>query len=247
MKILIIGNGVVGNNMHKLFPDADIHDPAKNIFAAYNFYDIGFICVPTEKKEDGTCDISIVQHVITEFSDRCRVLCIRSTVPPGFTETYKDKCIFQPEYYGGTQHANHNDYDFIILGGSKSLSGLVAEAYKNIYTGSLRILKTDSRTAEVCKYMENSWLALKVTFCNEFYRLAKKLNIDYDELRELWLADPRINRSHTFSYMEHPFYSSHCLNKDIPAIIKAAEFSGIDMQLMKAVMETNENHKNDPG
>jgi len=244
MKIVIIGNGIVGNNMLKLFPNAEVHDPPKNKIAVGHDYDIGFICVPTEKSPDGSCNTSIVERVIDEFWDKCKVLCLRSTVPPGFTERYEDRCIFQPEYYGGTQHANNNDYDFIILGGLLSMAAIVAEAYKEIFTGELKILTTNSRTAELCKYMENSWLATKVTFCNEWYRLAKKLNINYDELRELWLADPRINRSHTFIYGKHPFYDSHCLNKDLPAIIKASE-NVVDLRLLKAVVNINEIHKND--
>lgn len=243
-KAAIFGNGIVGNNMLKLFPFAIVHDPAKGKFInkKTDKFEIGFICVPTDKLEDGSCDTSIVESVIEEFKNNVDVFCIRSTVPPGFTEKYKNKCIFQPEYYGGTQHANNNDYDFIILGGNAQAVGKVAELYKEIYTGSLKILKTDSRTAELCKYMENSWLAMKVTFCNEFYRAAKFYGIDYDELRELFCADPRVNRSHTFVYREHPYYDSHCLNKDIPAIIK---HSGHRMKLMEAVFWINEEFKND--
>ena len=45
-------------------------------------------------------------------------------------------------------------------------------------------LKTTWETAELCKYMENAFLALKVTFCNEFYELAQRFGVDYGELRE---------------------------------------------------------------
>ena len=248
--VLIIGYGVVGKNVHKLFEkqDVQIYDPACVASLSIDMiknkkFDIGFICVPTDKLNDGSCDTSIVQDVIEDFRDCCDVLCIRSTVSPGFTEEFSDICVFQPEYYGGTQHANDNNYDYIILGGKRNLTDKVAEVYKEIYPARLRIFKTTSRTAEIVKYMENSWLAAKVTFCNEFYRLCNTLKVDYDEVREMWLADPRINPSHTFVYRDHPFYKSHCLDKDIPAIIKAAQFSGFDMPLMSAVNAINEKNK----
>ena len=84
----------------------------------------------------------------------------------------------------------------------------------------------DSTTAELAKYMENSWLATKVSFCVQFYQLAEKLGVSYEELREIFILDPRVNPSHTFVYDDHPYWSSHCLDKDVAAIANSekAEF-----------------------
>ena len=233
-KIVIIGYGIVGHNVSKIFPDADIHDPVKQRFADGKRYDFGIICVPTEMAPDGSCNTSVVRKVIELWGGVCETLILRSTVPPGFTEQYQN-IVFQPEYYGATQHANDNNYDFIILGGEEEPRNKAAELYKEIHTGNLRINKTDSTTAEIVKYMENSWLATKVTFCNEFYRIAEAFGRDYDQVREMFLLDPRVNRSHTFVYREHPFYDSHCLNKDIPAIISASKKAGYFPALLETV------------
>jgi UDP-glucose 6-dehydrogenase len=83
--------------------------------------------------------------------------------------------------------------------------------------------------------MENSYLATKVSFCQQFYRVAKQLGISYEELRELFILDPRVNPSHTFIYEDKPYWDSHCLNKDVIAI--AEEY---DMQLLKDVINFNE-------
>ena len=83
--------------------------------------------------------------------------------------------------------------------------------------------------------MENCWIATKVTFCNEFADIAKKFDISYSELRECWIADKRVSPSHTLVYPEQPFYNSHCLNKDIPALIYMCEQEGIETPLIKAV------------
>lgn len=244
-KILIIGYGIVGKNVHKIFPDALVHDPKKGYIVKNSEFDLAFICVPTDMNPDGSCNTDIVESVIKEWKDKVTIFCIRSTVPPGFTEKMNQKAqvIFQPEYYGATQHANNCNYNFVILGGDRTIATRVSEYYKHIYTAELKILITDSRTAELAKYMENAWLATKVIFCNEFFRIAEANGVNYGELRELWLADPRINRSHTFVYYDTPYYNSHCLNKDVPAIIADSEDKGFDATFLRAVVQRNEQFK----
>ena len=241
---LIIGHGVVGKNMHKIFPDARIHDPARGAHAqAGVWYDVAFVCVPTDMLPDGRCDTSIVEEVVREHREHVGVFCIKSTVPPGTTDRIAEEtrasCVFSPEFFGGTQHANGVDYDFVILGGAPRGRAAVAEVYKERMTGAFRIAQTDARTAELVKYAENSFLALKVTFFNEFHRVAQAMRVDSNEFRELLLLDPRIGRSHTFVYEDHPFYDSHCLRKDPPAIVRAAKDAGIEMPLMDSVIRTN--------
>jgi len=247
-KILIIGYGIVGQNIHKIFTDADIYDPDKCEGVLKNItYDFAFICVPTPKKENGECDYSIVEEVIKKH--KVKIFIIKSTIPPGTTELlgskFLKKCVFSPEYYGETVHANDNNYEFVILGGNKINTRKVAELYKNYYTGRLKIFQTDTKTAELCKYMENAFLATKVIFCNEFYRIAERYGIDYNELRELWLADPRINRSHSFVYEKHPYYESKCLDKDLPAILEASKQKNYEPKLLKYVIEINKKFKKD--
>ena len=100
----------------------------------------------------------------------------------------------------------------------------------------------DSTTAELAKYMENSWIATKVSFCVQFYQLAKKLDVSYEELRELFILDPRVNPSHTFVYETHPYWHSHCLDKDVIAIAKSE-----NAELLLDVIRFNEKSKLDCG
>lgn len=250
MKVLIIGFGVVGKNMATVFDEADIFDPMyPDISCNENkYHDIAFVCVPTDMKAMGACDTSIVQKVIHKFSDFVDTFCIRSTIPPGTTERLIHELsfpniVFSPEYFGGTIHANNPNYEFIILGGDNRNTSKVAKAYIDVKHPEFKIYQTTSKTAELCKYMENSWLAMKVTFCNEFYRISKKIGVDYVVLRELFLADPRVNRSHTFVYEKTPYYDSHCLNKDIPALISFSEKMGYNPKLMKQVLASNNDFK----
>jgi UDPglucose 6-dehydrogenase len=249
MKIAIIGHGVVGKNMKKIFNEADIIDPPIGLYPdPLICYDLAFICVPTPPRQDGSCDTSIVEKAI--IANRANVFCIKSTIPPGTTDGLAVKTahalVFSPEFFGATQHANAVDYDFVILGGPRTHTAVVAEAYKAIVPASFRIVKTNAVTAELVKYAENSFLAMKVTFFDEFYRLAENIGIDIDEFREVLLNDPRIGRSHSFTYRDHPWYDSHCLNKDVPAIIQEAARRGVSMPLLRAIVDVNEKHKGRP-
>ncbi len=249
MKILIIGYGVVGKNMNQVFPNADISDPEYPTISIdpdnVKEYNVAFVCVPTDSNEDGNADTKIVKHVIADFAGKVKVFCIRSTIPPGTTEEMQrmfdlPNIVFSPEYFGATIHANDPDYEFIILGGHKPYTSIVADAYIEVTHPNFKIIQTDSRSAELCKYMENSWLAMKVVFCNEFYRIAEKNKVDYNQLRELFLMDPRVDRSHTYVYKDKPYFDSHCLNKDIPAIIADSESKGYKPDLLKQVLKSNE-------
>ena len=86
--------------------------------------------------------------------------------------------------------------------------------------------------------MENSFLATKVSFCQQFWNIANEIGVDYEELRELFVLDPRVNPSHTFVYDDHPYWDSHCLNKDVPAIADA-----YNAELLNAVIAFNEKQK----
>jgi len=258
MTIGIIGYGVVGQNMHKLFPDAYIVDPVIGGGISFNgkdivdkpggrHYDVAFVCVPTDMLPDGSADTRIVKQAVLE--NEADLFVIKSTVPPGTTDQLNERnyglCCFSPEFFGETQHANAVDYDFVILGGSREATDKVAELYKSIKSAVFHIRKTDAKTAELVKYAENCFLATKVTFFNEFFRLCIAAGIDPDEWRELLLLDPRIGRSHSFTYREHPWYASHCLDKDIPALTAWASTIGVPSPMMVAIQLVNAQHKAD--
>ena len=252
MRILIIGYGVVGKNMHKIFQTADVVDPGKGLSFANiaKAYDVGFICVPTEALPNGKADLSVVNQAIGEHEKDCAVLCIKSAVTPGFTQKHIDagtEIVVSPEYFGATQHANAVDYNFVILGGRIDDTIRVALAYQEVKAAGFRIDQTDATTAELVKYMENAWIATKVTFCNEFANIARAFGVHYSVLRELWLNDPRVNPSHTFVYPEAPGWDSHCLNKDVAAIMEASQDAGYLPYFLRGMVAANKVNLADKG
>ena len=247
----VVGKGHVGSCMVELFPDAIVYDKYLEIGKIEDLKkcDFIFICVPTPSDEDGKCNTSEVDSVLSELKEIIlsrAVVIIRSTVPVGYTEIvtalFGMNIVFQPEYYGETyKHpfADPNNRSWITLGGEPYLTEQVANLYQLIFTSDIIIHQTDAKTAELAKYMENCFYATKVTFCNQFYDFAKRIGVDYHKLREAWLFDPRIGSSHTFVYPDNRGYGGSCLPKDLSAMIYQADDLDVNMDLLKIVREIN--------
>ena len=255
MKIGIVGVGHVGTIMSELFESAYLYDEPKQIGTkeSINGCDLVFVCVPTPMGKEGQCDTSLIDYSLGWIE--AGTIVIRSTVPVGYTEKLViqtgKRILFQPEYYGETvAHPFSNPFNrtWITIGGRREYYAPVIRAYEQVFTSELQFKLVDSNTAELAKYMENSFLALKVTFCNEFYDIANAMGVDYTELRETWLMDPRIGRSHTFVYPDNRGFGGACLPKDIMSIVFQCDERGVNSDLLKSVVSKNElikleNHK----
>lgn len=254
MKLGIVGYGVVGKALARLFgheagnPSLHIYDkhvPGMNDTRARDCIqacDLVFVAVPTPESADGRCDVSAVEEVVSWVRPP---MCIKSTIPPGtvdrlVAETGKQIC-FSPEYVGETRWHPWKGIDahgFLIVGGEKNVSDLVVRAYQEYLGPLVRYYLSDAKTTELCKYMENTFLATKVAFVNQFYDLAEAYGVKFTELRELWLADERVGRSHTI-VTEERGYRGRCLPKDMAAILyEAKKFGGAP--LLEAVDRYND-------
>jgi UDPglucose 6-dehydrogenase len=246
--VAIVGYGSVGRAVHALFPDAVIYDEPLGIGsrAAANECRFAFVAVPTPSGDDGACDVSIVEDVVGWLETSYIILL--STVAVGTTDRLRaatgKRIVFQPEYGPGETpshpYSDLRKMTWLILGGDKADTVAVADLYKSVYNAEVTVAQTDSRTAELTKYMENAFLALKVTFCNEFYDIAAAAGVDYNDLRELWLLDPRIGRSHTFVMPDRRGYGGKCLPKDVNAIVQTAAALGCDPHLLASMIEAND-------
>ena len=241
-KVLIVGIGNIGSRLYreyqKLSPDR--YDPNKGYEEKRDIhYDFAFIATDTPMREDGSCDISQVRLTIDETD--AEIYVIRSTVPPKTTERFRSetgkRIVFSPEFYGTTQHCDEKtfDFSFTILGGEKEDCNAVVQLLQEVYDARHRFRITDSTTAELTKYMENCLLASRVSFCVQFWEIAKEYGVSYPEMRELLLNDERFSRAHTFVYDGHPYWESHCFDKDLRAIAKAS-----NAPLIEGVIRYNE-------
>ncbi|MGE0134690.1 MAG: hypothetical protein AB7L91_10410 [Dehalococcoidia bacterium] len=245
--VAVVGFGAVGRGMQALFPQAVVYDEPQGLGTRdeVNECAIAFVCVPTPRLPDGRCDTSIVEAVVGWVE--CPTIVLRSTVPPGTTERLAEqtgkRVVFQPEYGPGETpdhpYADPRAVRWVILGGRRAWTRPVRDLYKRVFNSELVLRQTDARTAELAKYMENAFLAMKVAFCNEFYGLAGRIGVDYDELRELWLLDPRMGRSHTWVHPEDRGFGGKCLPKDLDALVRFGEERGEALTVLRAVVESN--------
>lgn len=251
-KIAIVGMGIVGTGMYNLFKDQfevikyDIGGDKE----AVNKCDLAIICVPTNMQEDGTADTSIVDECVSWIE--APLILIKSTVPPTTTEMlskkYNKSVCFSPEYMGESKnftpfwkYADPKEakmHDFVIVGGDNGSE--ILNYFMRVMAVDAHYISCTSREAELVKYMENSYFATKVAFCNEFYDIAKVFDIDFKKVREMWLLDSRIDRNHTLVFEWERGFGGKCLPKDTSAIVKASEEVGYSPIILKAVIKSNE-------
>jgi UDPglucose 6-dehydrogenase len=248
----IIGCGVVGSSLVELFRPigCQVYDVGieglgtEDQRQRVNASDFAFVCVPTPIGAQGECDTSIVEEVVSWCTSK--IIVIRSTIPPGTTARLRHqtgkRIVFQPEYIGETvAHPllDHQAQGFSVLGGPIEETRQAADLYKGLYHASHRFYFCSATCAELAKYMENAFYAVKVTFCNEFYDIASAFDVEYNELREMWLADPRISRDHTFVYPHARGFGGKCLPKDTSAILAASQQRGVPSPMLQAAMTAN--------
>lgn len=256
MVIGIIGQGFVGNAVFQKFKnffnvltfDIDKSLCDSTLEEIKNNCNVIFICVPTPMNNDGSCNISIVESVVSEFENLSdKIIVIKSTIPPGTTQKINDKFIknqivFNPEFLTERNAVNdYNNQKRIILGGPRPATTTLKNIFSKVFP-SAHIIKTGSTHAEMIKYFTNCLLATKVSFANEIYDLCQKLNLDYDKVVEYSLGDDRIGNSHLNVPGPDGDYGfgGHCFPKDLAALIKLTEDNGSLNNVLKSVNKTNQ-------
>jgi len=194
---------------------------AKNKAAIQTCHPV-FLAVPSREGPDGTSDLSAIEEVVSWVKPTVR---LKSTVPPGtadrLTAAAGKNIGFSHEYVGGTKWHPWKwieTHRFVTVGGEKAVCDSAVRAYQEYLGPLVHYHITSARTAELCKYMENTFLATQVAFVNQFYDLANAFGVNYTERREIWLADERTGRSHTIETEERR-YRGRCLPKEMAALI----------------------------
>lgn len=257
--IAIIGHGYVGQALEKYFEEKFeivVYDPPKGFSdkKKVNTADLAVVCVPTNELEDGSVDLSLIEETFSWL--KAKAIVLKSTVPPGTTESLikqyelEDRLVFSPEFIGEGGYpipywedkphpTDMKLHRHLIFGGMKPARDLVIPFFERVSGPFCSYHTTDPTTAELTKYMENTWIATKVTFCNEFYDIAEVYGVDWHELRELWLTDGRVGASHTLVYPHKRGYGGKCIPKDTNGLIESVTKSGYKPELLTAVAKTN--------
>lgn len=135
-------------------------------------------------------------------------------------------------------------HSFIIVGGEEGAATEAAQILWQRMSPDTNIHIVSAVEAEICKLMENSWGAMKVSFANEMARICEAYGANYTKVLQAWGADGRVEKMHMRVVPWNKGWKSKCYDKDIPAIVCAAKQRGVRAGIMEAVVEQNQVHLN---
>lgn len=247
----IVGLGMVGAPLRRYLERAGWRrgsnlflfdsDPQKRMRDDIRCAEMVFICVPTPRRRDGSCDTRIVESVIRRFDHPRRIFVIKSTVEPGtvfrLEKKYKARLFFNPEFL-----TEKNAWrDFIRPERQIVAHGRDATAARRILSVLPRgtVFRSpggkeavNAAEAEMGKYAANVFGALKVIYGNILFDIARgfeqslkeegtKATVNYENIKDTMAYDRRIG--HAWFTIDHGAYrgvGGHCFPKDLDAFIQ---------------------------
>jgi GDP-mannose 6-dehydrogenase len=220
--------------------------------------ELSFICVGTPSQQNGDLDLKYIKRVCEGIgkalklkSDR-HIVVIRSTILPG---TMRNVVIPILEEFSGKRAGENlgicNNPEFMregqavndfyhppktVIGETDKKSGdLLCSLYQNM---DAPMMRADIETAEMVKYIDNVWHALKIGFANEIGNVCKVLGIDGCRVMELFCQDTKLNISNC--YLKPGFaFGGSCLPKDLRAFTYKARGLDLDLPILNAILPSN--------
>lgn len=218
--------------------------------------DVFLICVGTPPRDDGSADLKYLSQAAESIGDaisnsqKYQVVAVKSTVPPGTTETTVIPAVLKssgrtedsvgfcmnPEFLReGRAIEDFKNPDRIVIGGNTTKA---IDVIRGVYSGlSAPVITTSIKAAEMIKYASNSFLAMKISFSNEIGNLCKKLGINVYEVMNGVGYDHRINPYFLNAGLG---FGGSCFPKDVMALIRLAEKNNENPALLKSVISVNE-------
>jgi GDP-mannose 6-dehydrogenase len=221
--------------------------------------DLSFVCVGTPSQLNGNLDLTSVRRVCELIGNALKnkpkrhTIVIRSTILPG---TMRKVVIPVLEQYSGkkagTDFGICNNPEFLregsavedfksppktVIGELERESGnTIASLYQSL---NAPLIRTDLETAEMIKYVDNSWHALKIGFANEVGNLCDSLGADAEAVMNIFCQDKKLNISS--AYLKPGFaFGGSCLPKDLRALSYQAKMNDLQLPILNAVLPSNE-------
>ena len=178
------------------------------------------------------------------------MVVIRATVPVGTSDRLK--CYFMPEFLTEKNYLddfiNNKEWVFGLKGNNKDnlfkfqVNMLINYAYNNYKINYNSTNYLSNSEAEMVKLFRNTFLATKVSFCNEMYEFCQKSGVNYENVRQLAVADPRIGASHT-NVPGHDGrfgYGGTCFPKDTNSLKHQMKQVNMTSYIIDAAVNRNE-------
>lgn len=252
MKIGIVGLGVIGAANKAGFAacshEVVVHDPKLGTqLSDILESELVYLCVPTPSSKNGACDTSIIECVIQELAemDYEGIVVVRSTVPPGFTtaqqlsfpqlrlasspEFLRERCALEDFL---------NNHKLLAIGTNDSVvAKKIAESH-----GSLpeNVVVMKSTEAELLKYFNNVYAALRVVFANDFEKICQSVACDYNIIKDSYLLTEKSSGNYLQVSDDLRGFSGPCLPKDTKALQHFIEVNQLDIELLRSVINDND-------
>ena len=224
--------------------------------------DISILCVGTPSTANGHLSLGFVHKTAEQIGEVLKekngfhTVVIRSTVLPGTNEQVGTiierisgkkrnqhfSVVSNPEFLReGTAVYDYYHPSITVIGGDhEEAVNQVVELYKEL---NAPIERTDIKIAEMIKYVNNSFHALKITFANEIGNICKALQIDSHKLMGLFCRDTHLNISP--AYLKPGYaYGGSCLPKDLKGLVTLSHDQYLNTPLLRSIEESNEYQKN---
>lgn len=222
--------------------------------------DLSLVCVGTPSHENGSLNLEYIYGVCRQIGEALRqrqdfhLVVIRSTVLPGTVdrcsqiiaessgkEPQQDFAVASnPEFLreGSAIHDFMNP-PFTLVGTTNQRA---VELLRQLYSPlGAEFFAVEPRVAEMLKYVNNSWHALKVAFANEIGEICKSLGIDSHAVMTLFMRDTKLNISP--AYLKPGFaYGGSCLPKDLSALTYQAQQLDLPVPVLRHIQESNRRH-----
>ena len=219
--------------------------------------EVSFVCVGTPVEPNGLLSMDTIYSVANDIGnalsvkDEFHLVVIRSTVLPGTNEKFGKiiehasgkkrgihfDIVSNPEFIReGSAVDDYYNPAYILLGSkSKRANEALSKLYQDV---NAEIIECDIEIAEIIKFVNNSFHALKITFANEIGHICKSLGIDSIELMEIFCRDTKLNISPT--YLRPGFaYGGYCLPKDLESLVTIASRNKVNLPLLVSIEKSN--------
>jgi GDP-mannose 6-dehydrogenase len=226
---------------------------------AINQTELSFVCVGTPSQANGNLDLTYIRRVCELIGKALKkktarhTVVIRSTILPGTMRNIVIPTLEENSgKKAGTDFGVCNNPEFLregsavtdfnfppktVIGEMDHTSGeLLATLYAKL---DAPFIRTDLETAEMVKYVDNSWHALKIGFANEIGNLCKSFGIDAHAVMKIFCQDKKLNISPAYLMPGFAFGGS-CLPKDLRALAYKAKMHDLQLPIMSAILPSNE-------
>jgi GDP-mannose 6-dehydrogenase len=226
---------------------------------AINQTELSFVCVGTPSQPNGNLDLKFIRRICEQIGQVLKTktarhtVVIRSTILPG--TMHKIVIPTLEEFSGkraGVDFGVCNNPEFLregsavkdfrcppktVIGEMDRASGdTLAALYEKL---DAPLIRTDLETAEMVKYVDNSWHALKIGFANEIGNLSKSLGVDAHKVMKIFCQDTKLNISPAYLLPGFAFGGS-CLPKDLRALSYQAKTHDLQLPILSAILPSNE-------